>query len=51
MTPYDVVVGSYTKVWWKCKEGHEWEISVYSRTRKIRAVHTVQDVMLLLITV
>jgi len=31
LTPEDVSAGSGIKVWWKCKEGHEWQASVYSR--------------------
>lgn len=33
LTPYDVVVGSYKKVWWMCAEGHEWEATVYRRAK------------------
>ncbi|MEK4503744.1 zinc-ribbon domain-containing protein [Bacillus sp. FSL R12-0069] len=33
LTPYDVVVGSYTKAWWMCEEGHEWETKVYRRAK------------------
>ncbi|WP_255261530.1 zinc-ribbon domain-containing protein [Bacillus pseudomycoides] len=33
LTPYDVVAGSYTKVWWMCNEGHEWETQVRNRTQ------------------
>lgn len=28
----DVVAGSEKKVWWKCKEGHEWQASISNRT-------------------
>ena len=31
--PTDVLCGSNKKVWWKCSKGHEWESSIYSRTR------------------
>jgi len=31
LTPNDVTAGSNKKVWWKCKEGHEWEATVKSR--------------------
>ncbi|MEH7000879.1 zinc-ribbon domain-containing protein [Priestia megaterium] len=34
LTPYDVVMGSSKKVWWKCEKGHEWETKVCNRTRK-----------------
>ena len=32
-TPETVFCGSGKKVWWKCKEGHEWECTVHNRTR------------------
>ena len=28
----EVSLRSGKKVWWKCKEGHEWEAAVYSRS-------------------
>ncbi len=31
LTPDDVYTGSEIKVWWRCKKGHEWEATVYSR--------------------
>jgi len=33
LTPYDVVLGSNKKVWWKCPKGddHEWETTVVDR--------------------
>ncbi len=30
--PTEVSIGSHKKVIWKCKQGHEWEVSVKSRT-------------------
>ncbi len=33
LTPYDITSGSGMVVWWKCKLGHEWETSVYNRTK------------------
>jgi DNA-directed RNA polymerase subunit RPC12/RpoP len=33
LTPLDVSSGSSKKVWWKCKEGHEWEARIGSRAR------------------
>lgn len=30
--PEEISRGSGVVVWWKCKEGHEWEAKVYSRT-------------------
>lgn len=32
LTPKDVTVGSGKIVWWKCKNGHEWEARVCNRT-------------------
>ena len=32
ITPESVSKASHTKVWWKCKEGHEWEAQIKSRT-------------------
>lgn len=34
LSPYDVLPYSGKKVWWKCKEGHEWEAVISSRTGK-----------------
>lgn len=31
LTPQDVKAGSEKKVWWKCKNGHEWQAMVYCR--------------------
>jgi len=31
LTPKDVTVNSSKKVWWKCRNGHEWEASVRNR--------------------
>ena len=33
LSPYNFTQGSNKKVWWKCKEGHEWQASVSDRTR------------------
>ena len=30
--PTDVTSGSHKKVWWKCREGHEWKEEVKSRS-------------------
>ena len=30
--PFSISYGSEKKVWWKCKEGHEWTATVNSRT-------------------
>jgi len=32
LTPFDVTPGSHKKVWWKCKQGHEWQAQIKSRT-------------------
>ena len=31
LTPQNVVSGANKKVWWRCKNGHEWQATVYSR--------------------
>ena len=31
--PSDISAGSCKKVWWKCKNGHEWEAAVSSRSK------------------
>lgn len=31
ITPQDVTFGSHKKIWWQCRKGHEWEVSIYSR--------------------
>lgn len=33
LTPMDVVPGSSKKVWWLCKQGHEWNIPVFARNK------------------
>lgn len=33
ITPYDVAVYSKKRIWWICKNGHEWQVSVYIRSR------------------
>jgi hypothetical protein len=32
LRPQDVVNGSHKKVWWKCREGHEWQSTIKSVT-------------------
>lgn len=32
--PNEYVYGSHSKVWWKCKFGHEWQAIIFSRTIK-----------------
>ncbi len=34
LTPDKIVAGSYTKVWWKCKNGHKWQAQPKQRTAK-----------------
>lgn len=31
LEPTDVVAGSSKRVWWKCRDGHEWQAVVYRR--------------------
>lgn len=33
LTPEMVTAGSNKKVWWRCKEGHEWPATIESRNR------------------
>lgn len=33
ISPKEVVAGSNKIVWWKCKNGHEWEIDINSRNK------------------
>lgn len=32
VTPSEIISGSTQKVWWKCDNGHEWDMSVSDRT-------------------
>ena len=32
LTPLDVTPMSNKKVWWKCRQGHEWDANVYNRS-------------------
>lgn len=34
ISPKEITYGSSEKVWWICKNGHEWEASVNNRVRK-----------------
>lgn len=34
LQPANVSYGSHKKIWWRCKEGHEWQSAVYTRTEK-----------------
>jgi len=34
ISPMEVLAGSGKKVWWKCKEGHEWQCTPNARTCK-----------------
>jgi len=31
LTPEQVVCGSSRKVWWRCRQGHEWQAEIHSR--------------------
>ena len=33
LDPGILTLGSNKKAWWKCEKGHEWQTSVYNRTR------------------
>jgi len=33
ITPSDVTFGSHKRVWWKCKKGHEWQATIYNRSK------------------
>ena len=33
LTPEKVTIGSTKKVWWICEHGHEWQTTIYTRTR------------------
>lgn len=33
LKPENVTIGSPRKVWWKCKNGHEWESKIAERTK------------------
>jgi hypothetical protein len=33
LRPRDVTPGSGRKVWWLCRQGHEWQAAIYSRSR------------------
>ena len=33
LTPADVMPNSDKKVWWKCKNGHEWQAMIGNRHR------------------
>jgi DNA-directed RNA polymerase subunit RPC12/RpoP len=33
LTPQDIICGGNKKVWWKCKNGHEWRATIENRNR------------------
>ena len=33
LKPNELTPGSKRKIWWQCKNGHEWQAAVYSRSR------------------
>ena len=37
LKPTDVIANSNKRVWWKCKEGHEWSGLIVNRARKGKA--------------
>ena len=37
LKPTDVIANSNKRVWWKCKEGHEWSGLIANRARKGKA--------------
>ena len=37
LKPTDVIASSNKRVWWKCKEGHEWSGLIANRARKGKA--------------
>ena len=37
--PNEIIRSGKTKVWWKCKKGHEWQSTVSSRIRDKRLYH------------
>jgi DNA-directed RNA polymerase subunit RPC12/RpoP len=39
LTPKDVVAGSNKRVWWRCKYGHSWKVSVANRNKGSRCPH------------
>ena len=36
LTPIDVMPNSHNKVWWKCKNGHEWQARISNRNSNNR---------------
>lgn len=37
LKPTDVIANSNKRVWWKCREGHEWSGLIVNRARKGKA--------------
>ena len=35
ISPNQIGMGSHLKIWWKCKEGHEWQAPIYNRKKGI----------------
>ena len=33
LEPFDFTIGSHEKVWWQCKNGHEWQAVIKNRTQ------------------
>lgn len=37
--PNEITCGSKKKVWWKCKNGHEWESTIYNRNNGSNCIY------------
>lgn len=46
LKPSEVLPGSQRKVWWKCKDGHEWEATIDSRNRGRKCPYCSNNVVL-----
>lgn len=47
LKPTDVTKGSKKSVWWKCKNGHEWEATIKSRNRGLNCPYCSNKKVLL----
>ena len=47
LTPKDVTIGSKKKVWWKCKNGHEWEATVQNRSSGSNCIYCTGQMALI----
>lgn len=41
LKPENVTSGSHNKVWWRCFEGHEWEVTVDNRSNGCRCPYGI----------